>query len=245
MYRWLVVSLIITCFPLVALAGPPIQTDDTGTPGSDKWEANMGFSLDKRQNVFRFEAPALDLNYGIGARIQLNYSVSWIVLDPKDEAAKSGLGNSEIAVKWRFLDEDKHGVAVSVYPRFIFNNPTGSADRGLVDDGTVFRLPIQIEKKIGIMDVIANIGYEFHQRGNDTWLYSVAVKYGEVKGLDLLAEVFGSAESGLKNAEDVCNIGFRKDMSENYTILTSIGRNLREGPDRPTLLSYVGLQMRF
>lgn len=161
------------------------------------------------------------------------------------KTAKSGLGNSEVAVKWRFLDEDKHGVAVSVYPRFIFNNPTRSADRGLVDEGTVFKLPIQIEKKIGIVDIIANVGHEFHQRGSDIWLYSVAAKYAEVKGLDLLAEVFGSAESGLKNAENACNIGLRKDVSENYTVMASIGRNLREGPDRPTLLSYVGLQMRF
>jgi hypothetical protein len=245
MKRWVLMVVFVVCIPVGVVAGPPIQTDDTGTPGPDKWETNMGFTLDKRQNASRYEVPALDLNYGVGERIQLNYSVSWIVLDPKDEAAKSGIGNSEVAVKWRFLDEDKHGVAVSVYPRFIFNNPAGSADRGLVDDGTAFKLPIQMEKKIGIIDFIANFSREFHQRGSDTWIYSVAVKYAEVKGLAVLAELFGSADNGFKNAETACNIGFRKDVSENYMIMASLGRSLREGPDHPTLLSYAGLQKRF
>jgi hypothetical protein len=245
MMRWSFLTLAIICLPLSVLAGPPILTDDTGTPGPGKWEMNTGFTVEKRQDATRFETPAFDLNYGIGEHIQLNYSFSWIVLDAKDEAAKSGLGNSEIAVKWRFLDEDKHGVAVSIYPRFIFNNPTGSADRGLVDDGTVFKLPVQAEKKIGIIDMIANCGYEFHQRGNDSWLYSIAMKYAEIKGLDILAEVFGTADNSFNNAENVFDVGIRADVSENYTVLASVGRSLHQAPDQPTLLSYVGLQMRF
>ena len=102
-----------------------------------------------------------------------------------------------------------------------------------------------MEKKIGFVDVIANFGREFHQSGSDTWLYSVAVKYIEVKGLYVLAELFGSADNGFKNADTVCNIGFRKDVSENYTAMASLGRSLRDGPDHPTLLSYVGIQKRF
>jgi hypothetical protein len=245
MSRWLFVFLAIICFPLVVLAGPPILTDDTGTPGPGKWEMNMGFTVDKRQDATRFETPAFDLNYGIGEHIQLNYSFSWIVLDSKDEAAKSGLGNSEVAVKWRFLDEDKHGVAMSIYPRFIFNNPTSSADRGLVEEGTVFRLPVQLEKKLGILDMIVNFGHEFHQHGGDSWSYSIAAKYAEIKGLEVLAEVFGTVDNSFNNAENVFDVGIRADVRENYTVLASIGRSLDDAPDQPTLLSYVGLQVRF
>jgi hypothetical protein len=167
------------------------------------------------------------------------------VLDSKDEAAKSGLGNSEVAVKWRFLDEDKHGVAMSIYPRFIFNNPTSSADRGLVEEGTVFRLPVQLEKKLGILDMIVNFGHEFHQHGGDSWSYSIAAKYAEIKGLEVLAEVFGTVDNSFNNAENVFDVGIRADVSENYTVLASIGRSLDDAPDQPTLLSYVGLQVRF
>lgn len=245
MSRWLFVFQAIICFPLVVLAGPPILTDDTGTPGPGKWEMNMGFTVEKRQDATRLETPAFDLNYGIGENIQLNYSFSWIVLDREDEAAKSGLGNSEVAVKWRFLDEDRHGVAMSIYPRFIFNNPTSSADRGLVEEGTVFRLPVQLEKKLGILDMIVNLGHEFHQHQGDSWLYSIAAKYAEIKGLEVLAEVFGTVDNSFNNAENVFDVGIRADVSDNYTVLVSIGRSLNDAPDQPTLLSYVGLQVRF
>jgi hypothetical protein len=147
-YQWLIVALMIICFPLVVFAGPPILTDDTGTPGPGKWETNMGFTVEKRRDTTFYNTPALDLNYGVGDRIQLNYSVSWIVMHTSDEGTKNGLGNSEVAVKWRFLlDEDKNGLALSIYPRFIFNNPTSSADRGLVDKGTVFRLPSRWKRR--------------------------------------------------------------------------------------------------
>ncbi len=244
MSRWLFVSLAIICFPLGALAGPPILTNDTGAPGPGKWETNMGFTVDKRRDTTLYNTPALDLNYGVGDRIQLNYSVSWIMLDPTNGGAKNGIGNSEVAVKWRFLDEDKNAMALSVYPRFIFNNPVSSADRDLVDKGTVFRLPFQMEKKIGIIIINPEIGHDFRQEGGDEWLYALALKYDEIKGIEVLTEVFGTADNSFRKSENVINIGIRSDLSENFTLHASAGRSLRRAPDQPTLLSYVGLQMR-
>jgi hypothetical protein len=205
----------------------------------------MGFTIEKRRDTTVYNTPSLDLNYGVGDRIQLNYSVSWIVVDATNEAAKSGLGNSEIAVKWRFLDEDKNGTALSVYPRFIFNNPVSSADRGLVDKGTVFRLPFQMEKKIGVIIINPEIGHDFRQEGGDGWLYALAFKYDEIKGLEILAEVFGTADNSFKKQKNVFNIGIRKNVSENFSLHASAGRSLRQSPDQPTLLSYVGFQLRF
>ena len=245
MSRWLFVSLAIICFPLGVLAGPPILTNDTGTPGPGKWETNLGFSGEKRRDTTLYNTPALDLNCGVGDRIQLNYSVSWVVLYASGEGAKSGLGNSEVAVKWRFLDEDKNGMALSVYPRFIFNNIASSADRGLVDRGTVFRLPFQMEKKIGMIIINPEIGHDFRQEGGDEWLYALAVKYDEIKGTEALAEVFGTADNSFKKQKNVVNIGIRKDLSENFSLHASAGRSLRRDPDQPTLLSYVGFQLRF
>ncbi len=245
MSRWLFAFLAIISFPLGVLAGPPILTSDTGTPGPGKWETNMGFSVEKRRDTSLYNTPALDLNYGVGDRIQLNYSVSWIVQDTTDEAVKSGLGNSEVAVKWRFLDEDKNGMALSVYPRFIFNNPVSSADRGLVDKGTVFRLPFQMEKKIGMIIINPEIGHDFRQEGGNAWLYALALKYDEIKGLEVLSELFGTADDSFKKQENVVTIGVRKDVSENVSLHASVGRSLHQTPDHPKLLSYVGGQMRF
>ncbi len=243
--RILIVLISLLLLPLSALAAPPIITDDPGTPGDKKWEINVGVTLDKRNDERRYETPAFDLNYGIGDRIQLNYSVSWIVLERKDEGAKNGLSNSEVAIKWRFLDQDKRGIDMSVYPRLIFNNPTSSADRGLADKGATFRLPVQMEKKVGIITVNTEIGHDFRQRGGDEWIYGLALKYAEIEGLEVLAEIFGTANSSFKRHETVFNAGVRYDFTANYTLLASAGRSFHGAPDQPNLLFYGGMQFRF
>jgi hypothetical protein len=237
--------VLITFFllPVCAFAGPPIFTDDTGTPGPRNWEINIGADIDKRHNATHYDAPSLDLNYGIREHIQLNYSVSWIVLDSRDEGTHSGLSNSELAVKWRFLDEGKHGIAISVYPRLIINNPTNSAARGLADKGTAFRLPVQLEKKIGVINFNLEFGHEF--RRDDEWIYGLALKYSEIKGTELLAEIFGTADKDFNRNVVVSNIGIRFEVGAHYSVLASIGRSLHSAPDQPTLLSYLGLQLRY
>jgi len=149
-----------------------------------------------------------------------------------------------VAVKWRFLDEDRHGIAMSVYPRLIVNNPTSSADRGLADKGTVFRLPLQMEKKVGKININMEGGHDFRQRGGDEWIYGLVLKYAEVKGLEALAEVSGTANNSFKRHETVFNLGFRCDLGENCTLLASAGRSFHSAPDQPNLLLYAGLQFR-
>ncbi len=230
--------------PICTYAGPPILTDDTGTPGPGKWEISAGVTTDKRTAEDRFNTPVLDINYGIGEHIQLNYSISWVVLHIKDEGTKNGLGNSEIAVKWRFADEDRYGIALSVYPRPIFNNPTSSADRGLVDKGSTFRLPVQMERKIGVININMEFGHDFHQRDGDEWLYGFVLKYAEIKGFEALAEIFGTSNNSFKRHETVFNLGARWDIGKNYTLLSSAGRSFHSATDQSSLLSYLGMQFR-
>lgn len=239
------VLVIISIFtPALVFAGPPIVTDDTGTPGSGKWEMNMGFTIDKRRSETTYQIPTLDMNYGVGERIQINYSVPWIALHA-DESTKSGPGNSEIAVKWRFMDESRQTAAVSIYPRFIFNNGTSSADRGIVARGSIFRLPFQVEKKVGLITINGELGHDFHQEGGDEWLYALALKYTEIEGLELLGEAFGTANSRFSKKDNAFNIGIRKDLGENFSLHASVGRSFRPASDQPKLLSYLGVQLRF
>ncbi len=165
----LTLLLTIILVPLDALAAPPIITDDLGTPGPGKWEINTELTVEKRKDETTYQVPNLDLNCGVGEHIQMNYVLSWNVLHA-DGSTIGGLGNSEAAIKWRFLDQDKQGIDMSVYPRLIFNNPTSSANRGLADKGTIFRLPFQIEKKVGIITINTEIGHDFRQRGRDEWI---------------------------------------------------------------------------
>ncbi len=228
-----------------AHAGPPLQTDDTGTPGDKHWEINIGYSLDKRHANTTHETPTLDLNYGVGENIQLNYGVPWLVLHENGNGTKSGLGNSTVGVKWRFLDEKRNGVAMSVYPQFEFNNPTTSADRGIVDEGTNLLLPVQVSKKFGPVWINGEAGYTFRQHSTDEWLYGLSNGYEILKIFSLLGEIHGVSTKDLKNNEVVFNIGSQWDFDKKYGLLASVGRSFKSATSgAPNLLLYLGLQIR-
>ncbi len=70
---------------VLAQGGPPLITDDPGTPGDGNWEINIAFTAEKRKTVRSYENPILDINYGLGDRIQLKYEVPWLDLDERSE----------------------------------------------------------------------------------------------------------------------------------------------------------------
>ena len=82
-------------------------TDDPGTPGNGHWENNLAIAFEHRPNEWLIDAPAIDLNYGWGDHIQLTLQTSCAVLKQNERGAVAGVGGTEAAVKWRFLDEER------------------------------------------------------------------------------------------------------------------------------------------
>ena len=92
--------------------GPPLITDDPGTPGAGKWEVIFALTLEKTGQHWLTEVPVIDINYGLGERIQLKYEISGLIADEPGSGPQGGLSNSLVGFKWRFLDEDR------LLPRF-------------------------------------------------------------------------------------------------------------------------------
>jgi hypothetical protein len=88
----------------LAQGGPPFLSDDPDTPGKNHWEVNTGFIGERNPLAGSYKAPNIDVNYGVGGRIQLKFEIPWSVEemrgDPSHTAA--GLGNSLLGVKYRF-----------------------------------------------------------------------------------------------------------------------------------------------
>ena len=104
-----------------AQGGPPMITDDPGTPGPGKWENNIAIAFEHRSDETSYDLPEIDLNYGVGEHIQLTLQTAPVLLKRDDHGPIGGLGGTEAAVKWRFVDEEKSGFDVSMFPRMIFN----------------------------------------------------------------------------------------------------------------------------
>lgn len=245
---WIVLGglFLVTAVPsLLAMGSPPMITDDPGTPGDGHWEINLGVSTERRPGSRSSELPLLDLNYGVGDRLQLKYEVPYLRVSEAGSPAKSGLGNSAAGVKWRFLDAGDQGLSVSVYPQLEFNNPgSDSDDRGLVEPGTAFVLPFQFEQEVRSCTVIWQVGREFRSDG-DTWFYGLSVSHRLGQKVEAAVELAGAASAGLHRSQLTANFGVAVDLSEHTSVMFSVGRELHNHDEpRASFVGYLGLQWR-
>jgi hypothetical protein len=242
-----VYTLLFIFVPAFALAGPPMFTDDTGTPGDGRWEINVAFTVEKRSKETQYETPILDMNYGLGEDLQFKYEVPWLLLNEKGEGAKDGLGNSLIGLKWRFIDEADRGFSASVYPQLECNNPGSSSDnRGLADNGTKLLFPVQLEKRLGAIGVTAEIGYTIVQYQKDEWVFGLMLGYNISNRLQILGEIYGTALSEFEENEQVSNFGAVWKFNDTYSLLASVGRGIHSSDDdEPEVLSFLGIQLNF
>src|SRR5258707_6035916 len=112
--------------------GPPMITDDPGTPGNGKWENNFAITFEHRPDETGHEVPAIDLNYGVGEHIQLTLQTAPVLLKRKGHGLIGGLGGTEAAERLRLLHEAKSGLDTSMFPRLTLNILQSSLRRRLV-----------------------------------------------------------------------------------------------------------------
>jgi hypothetical protein len=228
-----------------AQGGPPMITDDTGTVPKGHWEINSAFTIERGADGRMFGAPLLDINYGLSKNSQLKVEIPWLVLHRNGQKGISGLGNTNIGVRWRFRDEDKnHRVALSIYPQFEFNNPTSSVRRGIVDKGPEFLMPLQWQAQVGKYGLGGDVGYRF-KRGTDEIIYGVIVGRKFKDTVEILGEIHGTGErNNLGKSEIVFNLGTRIKLNDNLSLITSAGKSIRKNYD-PRFIGYAGLQITF
>ncbi|HET7183647.1 MAG TPA: hypothetical protein VFI82_03120 [Terriglobales bacterium] len=228
-----------------AQGGPPMRTDDPGTPGNGNWEINTGLTTDRRVQERNFDAPVLDINYGAGDHLQLNFEIPYLVRGTNNGPTQAGLGNSGIAAKWRFYENEKLGLDISMYPRLEFNNPTASVRRGLADRGQRFLMPFELSKKLGPIQVNPEAGYWFTQHGPDLWIAGIAVGHQASERLELLAEQYNTGDVGGSYHESTFGGGGRLRLHGPVLLIFMAGRSFRGAASgEPQLIGYLGLQIQ-
>jgi hypothetical protein len=227
-----------------AQGGPPMITDDPGTPGNGKWEINLAIAFEHRSDETFYDLPAIDLNYGVGEHIQLTLQTAPVLLKPEDHGAIGGLGGTEAAVKWRFLDEDKSGFDMSMFPRVIFNIQSSSARRGLADDGTRFQIPFQIAKTFGRFHADAEFGPVGITVGRSEWLYGIVGGFDVAKPTMLMAELHGTSRTNFTREVLTLNFGIRQTLNEHCILIASLGHDVHTPDgDSLALIGYFGVQL--
>jgi hypothetical protein len=248
----------ILCLPLVialgvsgarkarAQGGPPMLTDDPGTPGNGHTELNLAVTIERRADEQLWELPIVDMNYGVGERIQLNFETSFNALQRDDRGAVAGPGSTSVAIKWRFFDQGHDGFSVSTYPRIEWNTFPSSVHRGLVEDGTRGFLPMQIAHGFGPFDLDIEVGSLLSTIGRAEWVYGFVAGLPVTSKTNLMAELHGSARTNFNRDELTVNVGVRQKFNDSVALIASLGRDLRSPPgERIPLIGYLGMQLEF
>jgi hypothetical protein len=224
-----------------AQGGPPLQTDDPGTPGNRHWEVNLAATVEHTANASLYEAPLADVNYGLGERIQLKLELPLLV--ESSTGTRAGLGNPVMGVKWRFLDDSSSGVAISTYPQFEFPSPILPLDKS--ENESALLLPLELAIPWGGLGINGEAGYRIIDGSDDEVIYGLALGHDVTGTLELLAECNGSSARA-RRSEVLCQLGARKEIGEHFSLLGAVGRTVvGDSDERAELQMYLGLQSRW
>ncbi|MGB8768893.1 MAG: transporter [Candidatus Korobacteraceae bacterium] len=231
--------------PTLAFAqgGPPYYTNDPGTPGPFNWEINVGYMPFFYSNQSVSHTPDVDINFGIGDRIQLTYENAWLRVQRPSSAAEVGLGQSNPGVKWRFYDAGDSGLSISVFPQLFLNNPNDSVRRGITPPTDTFLLPFEFAKKIGPIGVNYEVGYQFVHPGPNGWLMGLVLGHEFTTKLEMGAEFYSQGAFHPSNVQPTFGFGARYKIHSPVVLLLMAGRSLEStSPNQPYFVGYFGLQ---
>jgi hypothetical protein len=246
MLRSLILLLFLFLAANAALAqgGPPFYTNDPGTPGNLNWEINLGYMPFYYSDQSVSHTPDVDINFGIGDRIQLTYENAWLRVQQPASATKFGLGQSNPGVKWRFYDAGESGLSISVFPQLFLNNPNDAVRRGVTPATDAFELPLEFSKKFGPVDVNYEIGYQFVHKGPDGWLTGLVVGHDFTSKLEMDLELYSQGTFHPSDSQPTLGLGGRYKIHRPVILLFMAGRSLQ--PTRPNqsyFIGYFGIQL--
>jgi len=239
----LVVACVATAGALRAQGGPPLMTDDPGTPGPGRVELNISLEGEREADGSLYDAPRLDLNVGVGSRMQLKLEAPWRVATAASKPARSGFGNVVLGVKWRFAESG--ALAVSTYPQLTLDGSEGATAKGVADAGTALLMPIEIAWDVGPVSLNADLGYQ-HGEGPAELIYGLAVARPLRPALELLGECHGNANTAFGEHGVLCGGGFRWALANAASILGAFATGVTGSvEDRPDRRWYAGVQLRW
>jgi len=239
--------LLVLCGLTHGQGGPPYYTNDPGTPGNLNWEINLGYMPFLYSNQSVAHTPDLDINFGIGDRIQLTYENAWLrvqnPLFPAPSATRFGLGQSNFGVKWRFHDGGESGLNISIFPQAFVNNPNDAVRRGITPASQALLLPVEFARKFGPVDVNLEGGYQFVHHGPDGWITGLVVGHDFTAKLEGDMEFYSQGTFHPSASQPTIGLGARYKIHRPVILLLMAGRSLEPArSDQSYFVGYFGLQ---
>ncbi|HUZ13843.1 MAG TPA: hypothetical protein VMU93_13470 [Caulobacteraceae bacterium] len=212
---------------LPAQAGPPFITDDPEPVDLGHWEVYTFSAGAIGQGDASGVGPSVEVNYGAAPNLQLHFIGNIAYDDPAGQPAVVGLGDTELGVKYRFINSGKDDwwPQVGVFP--LVEIPTGDARRNLGAGYTQVFLPVWMQKDFGKWTTYGGGGYWINPGpGNrNYWFAGWLLQRQVTDKLALGAEVFHQTSSMVGRGDTTgFNLGGVYDFTEHYHLLFSAGQ---------------------
>lgn len=232
-------------FSTTALAqgGPPMITDDPGTPGNGHWEINLVSLFSSNSERTLIQAPYFDVNYGLGDRTQLKVESGWVFANRSNTPLKNGGDILVLGVKYRFVDEATSGISISTYPQYQSHAFYSTQDRDLTNPGDELLVPFEFSKTFGNWILNPEIGILSIAHGSNQAVYGIVFAYENLKPWELLFEFHGNTALSGTGTELLLNGGGRFSVNPSMNLLFAMGHTVSQFDGEPAELdSFFGFQ---
>jgi len=228
---------------MAAWAGPPFFTDDPEPADYKHGEFYIASQYLHSRDGRSVTLPHFEFNYGALPNVHLHLIAPLQYVKPEGGSSQYGYGDTEIGIKFRFIQESDRVPMVGTFPLIEF--PTGDSDKGLGNGQAQIFLPLLFQKSWGPWTTYGGGGYWINQgEGNKNWWFFGWLLQREItKQFSLGAELFHrtiSREGGESGTG--FNVGAVINLTEDHHILLSAGRDF-DGPNLFT--SYISYQFTF
>jgi hypothetical protein len=233
----------LTFFSGSASAGPPYITDDPQPTDFRQFEIYL-FATGSDARDGSEASAGLDFNYGAAPDLQLTAVVPVTYENPVGSSSASGIGNIELAAKYRFLHQGRIGWDVAVFPRYFFK----SASSRVGEQHGAFLLPIWVQKDWQAWSTFGGGGCVFQNGAQlkDFCLAGWAATHTFASRLQLGVElVYQTADTPGGRSSTALGAGLRYDISEHYHFLASAGPTLRNAAETSHYSWYASLLLTF
>jgi len=245
-------SAVIVCLSFVifsgprsarADAGPPFLTNDPGTPGNGNWEINVAAMQTTLPGISSWQLPQLDVNYGLGERIQLTGAIPYVVVNASGQPRASGWGNANPGVKWRFFDQGEDGWQISTFPMYQTGVSAEAQSKGIGVAGPRFFLPLQFAHRLGSLSVNFEAGTYIPVHGDHEQILGLVVGHQLTSRLELDGELYYDHVRGGTEVTTF-DVGGRYHLSRGFNLLFMAGRSLGgNSPGQVEFMGYLGIQI--
>jgi len=166
--------------------------------------------------------PAVEFNYGIFPNTQFHVVAPLAFSIPKGETSYAGYGDTEVGVKYRFLDQSSVIPDIATFP--LIEVPTGDAARNLGNGKAQLYLPLWLQKDIDKWTVYGGSGYWINPgAGNKNWQFTgILVQYNFTDNFFLGIELFHQTASTIySDSFTGIHLGGGIPVADNYQVLFS------------------------